>query len=259
MELVDTHCHLQFDSYKNNEDRILARASADGVKKIICVGTTLNDSDLALQLAQSKKTVWAAVGVHPHDASGIVGDPKAIKKLSNLARNSKVVAVGETGLDYYRQHSGKDEQKELLKAHIEVAQELNMPLIFHVRDAWEDFWPIFDSYKNIRGVVHSFSAHQAELDEILKRDLYVGLNGIMTFTKDEMQLAAAKNLPLDKLMLETDAPFLTPAPFRGELCEPKHARTVADFLARLRNERLEELASATTANANNLFKMGEKR
>jgi TatD DNase family protein len=168
------------------------------------------------------------------------------------------VAIGETGLDFYRQASAKEEQEQALRAHIEVGIELNLPFIFHIRDAWQDFWRIYDSYKNLRGVVHSFSTHSGHLGEILRRDLYVGLNGIITFTKEHDQLEAAKAVPQDRLVLETDAPFLTPAPFRGELCEPKHILSIADFLAKLRRENLEKLASTTTANAARLFNLDKK-
>ena len=126
-------------------------------------------------------------------------------------------------------------------------------MIFHVREAFEDFWPIFDEFKGVRGVIHSFTATQKELDDILSRGLYVGLNGIMTFTKQDAQLAAAKAVPLDRLVLETDAPFLTPAPYRGTICEPKHVRITAEFLADLRGESLAAIADATTHNARKLF------
>lgn len=253
MELVDSHCHLQFDNYKDRENEVIANASRDGVKKLICVGTTLKDSKTAAGLAFSNKDVWAAVGAHPHEATHFLADPNSSKKLKKLGSLSKVVAVGETGLDYYRQTSSKDDQKAVLRLHIEAGLEMNLPVIFHVRDAWEDFWPIFDTYRNIRGVVHSFSAHRAHLDKILDRGLSVGLNGIMTFTKDDGQLEAAKAVPLERLLLETDAPFLTPAPFRRELCEPKHILTIAEFLAKLRGEKLDELATQTTGNAIKLF------
>jgi TatD DNase family protein len=128
-----------------------------------------------------------------------------------------------------------------------------VPLIFHVRDAFDDFWPIFDSYEGIRGVIHSFSAGLPELEQIQRRGLYVGLNGIMTFTKHVKQLDAAKAIPLARLLLETDAPFLTPQPFRGSICEPRHVRVTAEFLAELRGESLSELANATTRNAQSLF------
>ena len=128
-------------------------------------------------------------------------------------------------------------------------------MIFHVRDAFDDFWPIFDEYKGIRGVIHSFTATTKELDQILTRGLFVGLNGIMTFTKDDKQLEAAKSVPLDRLVLETDTPFLTPKPFRGKINEPKNVVVIAEFLSDLRGESLKELSEATTNNSNQLFNL----
>ncbi len=253
MELIDSHCHLQFDAYHGHEDEVLARAKLADVKKVISVGTTLKDSEINLELASRKNNVWASVGAHPHDAAKFLADPNSAKKLKKLASQPKVVAVGETGLDYYRNFSDKADQKAALRIHIETALEENLPIIFHIRDAFEDFWPIFDSYKNIKGVVHSFSSHSGHLDEALRRGLSVGLNGIMTFTREQSQLEAAKAVPLERLLLETDAPFLTPAPYRGEVCEPKHIRTIAEFLAKLRGESLENLARSTTANTVKLF------
>lgn len=253
MEFIDSHCHLQFEKYRDREDEILTNAAHSGVKRIICVGTTLADSQTAAGLAKAKEGVWATAGVHPHDANKFLADPNATKKLKKIAALPRVVAIGETGLDFYRQASAKDEQEQALRAHIESGLELNLPLVFHIRDAWEDFWRVFDSYKGLKGVVHSFSAHSGHLGEILSRGLYIGLNGIMTFTKEHNQLEAARAVPLDRLVLETDAPFLTPVPFRGELCEPKHLPSVADFLAKLRDENLEDLATVTTANAVKLF------
>ena len=258
MEFIDTHCHLQFEKYHGREDEVLAEATRSGVKRFICVGTTLEDSKAAAEIARTKETVWATAGAHPHDAAKFLVDPNVSKKLKELAQLPRVVAIGETGLDFYKQISAKNEQEQALRSHIEVGLELGLPLIFHVRDAWKDFWRVFDSYKAIKGVVHSFSTHSGHLDEILRRGLYVGLNGIVTFTKEQNQLKAAKAVPLDRLVLETDAPFLTPAPFRGELCEPKHILSIADFLVKLRGENLEELAAATTANAVKLFNLDKE-
>ncbi len=258
MELVDTHCHLQFEKFRDRENQVLAAAASNGVKKFICVGTTLADSQAATDLAKArkqKKDIWVSVGAHPHEAAQFLSDPHAAKKLKKLGQMHRVVAIGETGLDYYRQISAKDDQQTALRAQVEVGLALGLSFVFHVRDAWQDFWQIFDSYKNLRGVVHSFSSHVGHLDEILSRGLYVGLNGIMTFTEEHNQLQAAKDVPLERLLLETDAPFLTPAPFRGELCEPKHILSIADFLAKLRGENLEELTKATTTNAINLFNL----
>ncbi|CAN5632007.1 hypothetical protein BH23PAT1_BH23PAT1_1920 [soil metagenome] len=173
--------------------------------------------------------------------------------MERLASLSKVVAIGECGLDYYYQHSPKKEQENIFRFQIELALKAGLPLIFHVRAAFADFWRILDEYKGVRGVVHSFSATTDEVEQIVSRGLYAGLNGIMTFTKDSRQLEAAKVIPLDSLLLETDAPFLTPVPFRGTICEPKHVVLIAEFLAGLLKVPVSEIAARTTANAIKLF------
>ena len=268
MNFVDTHCHLHEIARRltpvhdkwikggiTDADSVLRAAREAGVTKAICVGTTRADSELAVEFVKGHENLWASIGIHPHEAQDHL-DKAAKEKFALLATEAKVVAVGECGLDYYYEHSPKEAQIEILKFQIELALQHDLPLIFHVRDAFDDFWPIFDNYKDIRGVVHSFSATEKELGEILARpNLYVGLNGIMTFTKRDDQLAAAKQVPLERLLLETDAPFLTPVPYRGKVGEPRYVRTVAAFLADLRGETLESLATATTANAGQLFNL----
>jgi len=253
MNLVDSHCHLQFEKLYDDLDGVLSRAKKADVNKMMCVGTTLADSQQSIEIAAGHDNIWAAVGVHPHDSKAF--SEADIEKLKELMTRPKVVAVGEIGLDYFKNYSPPVIQQECLKLFMEAAVPSKLPFIFHVRDAFDDFWPIFDSFSNhgVHGVIHSFSAGRAELDEILKRNLYVGLNGIMTFSKNSEQLAAAKAVPLDRLILETDAPFLAPAGYRGQICEPKHIRDIAEFLAELRGESLEELAAATTKNAEKLF------
>lgn len=252
MQLIDTHAHLQFDKLYDDIDSVLERARAGGLTRMITVGTSLADSQQAVEIAASHDEVWAAVGVHPHETNDFKNMPK-MELLNKLSSSSKVVAVGEIGLDYYKDYAPREDQIKLLRAQLETTLQLGLPYIFHVRDAFKDFWPIFDEYKIQRGVIHSFSAGPKILDQVLSRNLYVGLNGIMTFTRDESQLAAAKAVPLNRLVLETDAPFLAPASHRGEVCEPKHVRDTAEFLADLRGESLEELAAASTANAIKLF------
>jgi TatD DNase family protein len=253
MQLFDTHCHVQFANYQLDPDEVLAAAAADGVTRVLCVGCTLEDSEAAIAFAKHRDNVWATIGLHPHEGSVYVNDAKALQRFRELAAKPKVVAIGETGLDYYYKHSSPEDQKKLLRFQLDLAVEYNLPLIFHVRDAFDDFWQIFDAYKGLRGVVHSFSATTKELHQILERGLYVGLNGIMTFTKDPRQLEAAKKAPRERILLETDAPFLTPIPFRGKICEPRHVRVTAEFLSRLRGESLEEFAVATTQNTLDLF------
>jgi len=253
MQLVDTHCHIHFPDYGLDPDEVRTAAARDGVTRLLCVGCTLADSKLAVRYAAGRDGVWATIGLHPHEAKVYVNDPKALQQFRGLAGKPKVVAVGETGLDYYYEHSSQQDQQKLLRFQLDLALQHDLPLICHIRDAFDDFWEIFDEYKGLRGVVHSFTANTTELERVLTRGLYVGLNGIMTFTKKADQLAAAKAVPVDKLLLETDAPFLTPHPLRGRICESRHVKVTAAFLAELRGESLEDLAAATTRNARSLF------
>ena len=270
MQLVDTHCHIhesdELLDTLNDETRkrwkkagfptphkLVQEAIKADVTRMICVGCSLDDSRRAVELVSEHDELWASIGIHPHEAQKHIDHPQHLADFAALATRPKVVAVGECGLDYYYRHSPKESQEKILRFQIELALKYDLPMIFHVRDAFDDFWTIFDEYEGIRGVVHSFSAGTKELEQILARGLYVGLNGIMTFAKDPDQLAAAKAVPLSNLLLETDAPFLTPEPYRGTICEPKHVRVTAEFLAELRGEALADIAKATTHNAQMLF------
>lgn len=167
----------------------------------------------------------------------------------------KIVAIGECGLDYFYGHSSKQDQEKALRYQIELALEYDLPMIFHVREAFDDFWPIFDDYQGIRGVLHSFTDSSTHLSKAIARGLYIGVNGIMTFTKIPEQLEVARHIPLDRLVLETDSPFLTPAPLRGTVNEPAHVLLVARFLSDLRQISLQEVALHTTSNARQLFSL----
>jgi TatD DNase family protein len=253
MNFIDTHCHLHFDDYLPDVEQVINDAKMHKVNKIICVGVSVEDSKKAVDFAEKHENIWATVGAHPHDGADFLEHPESSKILDELSKKSKVVAIGEIGLDYFHEHTPRQKQINVLSKQIELGIQTGLPFVFHVRDAWEDFWKIIDSYDSVRGVIHSFSANPEILNEVLKRGFYVGLNGIMTFTKDEMQLESAKQVPIDKLLLETDAPFLTPNPFRGKRSEPKHVVTTAEFLANLRGENLEDLSRITTKNAEELF------
>lgn len=255
IELFDTHCHIHFPDYGIDPDEAIDSAREAGVTRLLCVGCSLSDSKLGVDFARRRKNVWATIGLHPHEASVYVNDHGALQQFRELASEKEVVAIGETGLDYHYMHSSKKDQQQILRFQLTLASELRLPLVLHIRSAFDDFWPIFDKYPGLTGVVHSFSSVKKDVDNALQRGLYIGLNGIMTFTRDEQQLAAAKAVPLDRLLLETDAPFLTPRPFRGKICEPKHVRVTAEFLSELRNESLEQLAAAANMNARKLFKI----
>jgi TatD DNase family protein len=267
MQLTDTHCHIHeanlelmsedmthkmWGKLGATPDDLLVRAAEKGVTRVICVGCTLADSQRAVDFVQDCPGTWASIGLHPHEAKD--GQP-ALDGIASLAGKPKVVAVGEIGLDYYYGHSEREDQIKALRFQIELALAHDLPIIFHVRDAFDDFWPIFDDYKGIRGVLHSYTDNFANFEQAMKRNLYIGINGIMTFTKVEEQLRVAKAVPLQKILLETDAPFLTPKPFRGTVNEPAHVRLVTEFLADLRNESIEDLATQTTRNAQTLFSL----
>lgn len=245
--LVDTHCHIHEDDYSLPVDDVLKNAAEAGVDKMICVGTNEKSSDDAIAFASNHDHIFASIGVHPHDTKD------GYTHIAELAKEPKVIAVGEIGLDYYYNHSPREVQIEALKAQIQVALDNDLPIIFHVRDAFSDFWPIFDSFTGVRGVLHSFTDTQENLDKAFERGLYVGVNGISTFTKDSEQQRMYANIPLDKIVLETDAPFLTPAPYRGKVNEPAFVSEVAKFHAGIRGIRPEDVATATTANAMTLF------
>lgn len=255
MQLTDTHCHIQFADYPLDPEQAIKDARLVGVDNLLVVGCSLEDSQLAVDFASKHDAIWPAVGIHPHEAAQYVDDPVKLAEFAKLAANKAVVAIGECGLDFFYNHSNRADQIKLLRFQLDLAQKHDLPLIFHVREAFSDFWPIFDEYEGLRGVIHSFSSGSDDLEAILSRGLYVGLNGIMTFTKHTKQLDAARTIPLSKLVLETDAPYLTPSPLRGTICQPKHVRVTAEFLSNLRGETLEELATATTRNAAQLFNL----
>jgi TatD DNase family protein len=268
MQFFDTHCHIheatsgydgdtetrhRWDKHDRTIDQMVQDAHGAGVTRMLCVGTTRKDSEAAITFVAHQENMWASIGIHPHEAALHLKDEAGLAAFARLASAKKVVAVGECGLDYFYEHSPKADQVKILEFQLDIAQRHNLPLIFHVRDAFDDFWPIFDNFKGLRGVIHSFTATPRELEQILQRDLYVGLNGIMTFTKNADQLEAAKAVPLDRLLLETDAPFLTPVPFRGKICEPKHVVITSEFLSKLRGEFIGKLGQNTTRNAQTLF------
>ncbi len=265
MKLVDTHCHIHdseggedhtrqlWEKLGLNGEQLIARANQAEVEQMICVGTDLEDSRLAVQFAAAYDNCYASIGIHPHEAKRYVKDGTTFKQLLKLGRSAKVVAVGECGLDYFYSHSSPEDQATLLKLQLEAAIALKLPLIFHVRQAFSDFWPIFDAYPNIKGVLHSFTDSIATLEQALSRGLFIGVNGIATFAKSPDQLAMYKRIPLSRLLLETDSPYLTPTPYRGTVNEPKHVARVAEYLSALRSEPVTKLAAASTKNARLLF------
>lgn len=257
-QLTDTHAHIHFPGYGLDPEEVWQSAKDEGVSRMIAVGCRLDDSRGAVKFAKQHEGVWAAVGIHPHEAAEFLGTKGAKTDLESLlteAGHNKIVAIGECGLDYFYNHSPKTDQIKVLEFQLKLAEKYDLPVIFHIREAFNDFWPVFDRFSVKRAVIHSFTGVQSDVGQILKRGLYIGLNGIITFTKSQEQVEAAKNIPLESLVLETDAPYLTPTPFRGKICKPEHVKLTAAFLTRLRGESLEQLSLQTTENAQRLFNL----
>lgn len=246
--LIDTHCHIHEANYPDGIGALL-RARHAGVGKVVCVGTDTITSRGAFEFSRQHEDVYFSVGTHPHDSKD--GYETAIELAKS--RSGKLVAIGEIGLDYFYTHSPREVQIPALEAQLQLALDNNLPVIFHVRDAFGDFWPIFDNFPGLCGVLHSFTDTTATMEKAISNNLYIGVNGISTFTKDELQKKMFDAIPAEKILLETDAPFLTPAPLRGKVNEPAFVRSVAEYHATRRGIELEELAQITSLNASSLF------
>lgn len=249
MRLIDSHCHIHdTEFFGDQRQAVYERAIAADIG-MITVGTDERSSHQAVEFAEAHELTWAAVGVHPHDAKLGWGKIDDILK----AGSSKIVAIGEIGLDYFYDNSPRDLQKQALEAQLQLAVDHDLPVSFHVRDGFDDFWPIFDNFPRIRGVLHSFTDTRANAEKGLERGLFIGINGISTFTKDEKQAELYRTLPLEKIFLETDAPFLTPKPFRGKMNEVGYVEFVARWQSEQRQLSLEDVASVTVHNTRVLF------
>lgn len=246
--LIDTHCHIHEDNYPLDREAVLDVARASDVSKVLVVGTDIKSSLAAVEFAGSHDNVWSILGVHPHEAKfGIDG-------LASLLTESKVVGVGEIGLDYFYNHSPREVQIEMLNQQIELALKHDLPISFHVREAFDDFWPIIDNFAGrARGVIHSFTDTIQNLEQALGRDFLIGVNGIATFNKDPNQHKMYETIPLDRIVLETDAPFLAPTPHRGQPNQPAFIVNIAEFLADLHRVEFDEVATKTTVAAEKLF------
>lgn len=260
MPLIDTHCHLDFNAYDGLRDEIVAEAAASGVTRIINPGTDLDRSRAAIALAEAYPGVYAAVGVHPNSTAGF--SPAHLAALRDLAAHPKVVAVGEIGLDYYWDDSPKDVQWAAFEAQLDLAAALGLPVIIHNRDASDDVLAVLGAWaaalpaalRERPGVLHSFSAPQSAAERGLTLGFYVGFTGPVTFKNaDDLRHIAAR-VPADRLLVETDGPFLTPHPYRGRRPNrPAYVRFVAERLAALRAIPYDDFAAQTTANAERLF------
>ncbi|MBX4211745.1 MAG: TatD family hydrolase [Candidatus Yanofskybacteria bacterium] len=249
MKAVDTHCHPQFPQFDRDREEMLKRAFNSNIG-IICVGTDKKMSEAAIKLSEQHQIVWASVGLHPNDNLDERYDQKIYRK---LAQHSKVVAIGEVGLDYFRttEPEKKKFQRERFEQQIDLAVELDKPLIIHCRDAHADMLSILENRKNARGVIHSFTGTYEDAKRYVALGWHIGLNGITTFTDTLNEVI--QHVPVDNILLETDAPYLTPVPFRGQRNEPSYVLEVAKRIADIRSMVLDQLLLKTTQNSLNLF------
>ena len=253
MKLIDSHCHLHdTEFYPDGREEVYTRAIEAGVA-MFCVGTDERSSREAVEFAASHDDTWAIVGVHPHETKGGWADIEQVLREVGTSEASPVIGIGEIGLDYFYTHSSRERQIRALEAQLQLATDYDLPVSFHVREAFDDFWPVFENFHGVRGVLHSFTDTQTNLDRGFSYGLYVGVNGISTFTRDTAQRNLYATIPLDRMLVETDAPYLTTVPLRGKMNEPGYVRLVVDFWAQKRGISFDELAHATTQNARILF------
>lgn len=250
---VDSHCHLDFPELAARLDQLLANMAASGVGHALCAGVTLERFPAMLAMVEARQNLFAAVGVHP-DTEESAREPD-VRTLVELARHPKVVAIGETGLDYYRLQGDLDWQRERFRVHMRAAREAGKPLIIHTRSAAEDTLRLMreEGADKIGGVMHCFTESREIAEQALELGFYISFSGIVTFKNAKALKDVAGFVPLDRLLIETDAPYLAPTPHRGQLNEPAYVVHVAEEIARLRNLSVGEVAVATTQNFFRLF------
>ena len=259
--LIDTHCHLNFDSYDGDREAVLQRAADVGVTRIIIPSVDLVTGQEGLDLAERYAGVYAAAGLHPNSTANFTEADLAL--ISAQAAHPKVVAIGEIGLDYHWDESPKATQHRAFEAQLALAAQLELPVIIHNREASDDVLPILEAWaatlppalKERPGVLHSFSASASMADRALAINFYLGFTGPVTYKNADELRRVALSTPLERMLVETDAPFLTPVPHRGKRNEPAYIPLIADRIAALRGLALDEFAAATTANAVRLFRL----
>ena len=254
--LFDSHCHLTDERLHEEVDDIVARAREAGVTRMVTIGADPDDFDAVLGLADRFEEVWAAVGVHPHIADRLDGG--VLERIRELSREPRVVAVGETGLDYYYDNAPRAAQRRAFERHIELAAELEMPVIVHTREADEDTIAVLREAgaADVRGVIHCFTGGAALLDAAVEEGWHISFAGIVTF-RNYADADLVRAVPADRILVETDSPYLAPVPRRGKRNEPAYVRHVAEAIAAIRDEPFEEFAERSTRNASAFYGITE--
>ncbi len=251
MKFIDTHAHLDFPEFKNDLDQVIETAFEKGVEKIINIGCSLERSKKSLEIAEKHKNVWASVGVHPSDVENF--DIKTLEEIYLFAKYKKVVAIGEVGLDYFHKNAESDVQKKVFIEQMKIANELSKPVVVHTREAGSDMLEVLRKERPKNAVIHCFSETQDFADEVLAMGYFLSFTGIITYPKAEEIRQVVANTPLERIMLETDCPFLAPQAFRGERNEPAYVVEIAKKIAEIKEVGLDEVARVTTENAEIFF------
>lgn len=249
----DSHAHLDEACFAEDFEEILARMAQNQVRGMMNIGCDLPSSERSVQLAERYDWIWAAVGSHPDDADQV--DEARILTYRKLARHPRVKAIGEIGLDYHYEDPPRDVQQRAFRLQMALAQELSMPVVIHERKAHEDGLRIIDEFPDVKGVFHCFSGSYEMAKELIKRGWCIGFTGVVTFKNAHKAVEVAQNIPLDRILIETDCPYMAPEPFRGRRCDPSLVPYVAKKIADLRGIPAEEVARATESNARRVFRL----
>lgn len=252
--LFDTHAHLQWASFDKDREHVISRARKAGVEYIVNIGFDIDGSRKAIELAEKHKGLYATVGIHPHNASQL--NQAVLNKLRKLCEETNVVAIGEIGLDYYRNLSPKEDQKKAFEAQLSLAEELELPVVIHDREAHRDILQMLSKFKGkINGVMHCFSGSKEMAEQCVKSDFHISIAGPVTFPNSRKLREIAKWTDLNKILLETDSPWLAPQAIRGKRNEPASIPFIAKKIAELKGISVDELAEATTKNAQEIFQL----
>ena len=249
MKLVDTHAHIYDKQFKPDFDEIIDRISKE-LEFIVSIGYDLESSEKSVDLAEKYPFIYGVVGVHPTEIKKYSDTVE--RKLEELARNEKVVAIGEIGLDYHWMEDPKEEQEEIFRRQMELSRRVGLPVVIHTRDAMEDTVKILEDYKDVGGIMHCYPGSYETAEKLIDR-YYFGIGGVVTFKNNKVTKETVKKLPIEKIVIETDCPYLTPEPFRGKRNEHVYVRYIAEEIARIKEMPLEKVIEITTGNAKKVY------
>ncbi len=255
MKFIDSHAHLDLPEFKKDMDDVIKRAKESGIENIITIGIGIKECQAAIKIADAYSFIYASIGIHPHNAKSL--DLKALDFLEENAKNKKVVALGEMGLDFFRNHSSREDQIRAFRAQLDLAKSIKLPVVIHDRDAHAETLSMLEEEKNglNGGVIHCFSGDSEMAFKCIDMGFYISIPGTVTFKNAKKQHEVVKKIPIEKLIIETDCPFLAPVPYRGKRNEPLYVTHVAEAISRIKNMPVEEVARITTANSKKLFSL----